>query len=177
MGIFVQLQVYMSQFWLYNLELRVINLQFISCYFDFISQSCVLISHNSDFITQLPLCHSILTFFLVAEMGFHIFQWLVVSITLQTAKCLLGLCIGKNLAIRYVSRYRGCDTIYCDTVSKAIYWDISYIKKAVIKNTPPYANRSKIIYLTTVGSAFALISLYHSTLLFVQYKIKCLQDS
>ncbi len=37
------------------------------------------------------------------------------------------LCIGKNLAIRY----RGCDTIYCDTVSKAIYWDISYFRNMI----------------------------------------------
>lgn len=32
----------------------------------------------------------------------------------------VGLCIGMNLAIRYVSGYRGYDsTMYCDTVSKA----------------------------------------------------------
>ncbi len=60
----------------------------------------------------------------------------------------LGLCIGKNLAIRYVSRYRGCDTIYCDTVARRyigifLILRIGYIfRKAVIKNTPPYANLS-----------------------------------
>ncbi len=64
---------------------------------------------------------------------------------------LLGMCIGKNLVIRY----RGCDTIYCNTVCKLIYWvilGIGYIfKKAVIKSTPPYVN------LSISGSAFALI--------------------
>ncbi len=45
--------------------------------------------------------------------------------------CIVGLCIGKNLAIRYVSRYRVCDTIYCDTVSKVIYWDISYFRNRI----------------------------------------------
>ncbi len=81
----------------------------------------------------------------------------------------LGLCIGKNLAIQYVSRYRGCDTICCDTISKAIYWDISYFRnriyfrKAVIKSTPPYANlakkkKKKRFNQNTVGSAFAIIS-------------------
>ncbi len=37
---------------------------------------------------------------------------------------ILGLCIGKNLAIRYVSRYRGCDTIYCDTLRYCKQGDI-----------------------------------------------------
>ncbi len=50
---------------------------------------------------------------------------------LLLAALTVGLCIGKNLAIRYVSRYRGCDTIYCDTVSKAIYWDISYFRNRI----------------------------------------------
>ena len=45
-----------------------------------------------------------------------------------------GLCIGKNLAIRYVSRYRGYDSIYCDTVRKAIYCNFlkSNFRKTVI---------------------------------------------
>ncbi len=57
----------------------------------------------------------------------------------------IGMYIGKNLAIRYISRYRVWETIYCDTVSKPIYWDISYFsnrisffRKAVINSTPSY---------------------------------------
>ncbi len=63
----------------------------------------------------------------------------------------IGLCIGKNLAIRYVSRYRGCEryiVIHWDYCKQGDNWDISYFRigyifrKAVIKSTPLYANLS-----------------------------------
>lgn len=33
----------------------------------------------------------------------------------------IGMCIGKNLAIQYTSRYRGSDTIYCDLLRYCVY--------------------------------------------------------
>ncbi len=65
----------------------------------------------------------------------------------------VAMCICKNLAILYVSWYRGCNTIYCDTVSKVIYWDISYFRnrnlffrESVTKSTPLQVHLNKFEY-------------------------------
>ena len=53
--------------------------------------------------------------------GTFVVRW---SIYQQHIPCCLGVCIGKNLAIRYVSRYRATIryiAIYCDTVGTTIY--------------------------------------------------------
>ncbi len=62
---------------------------------------------------------------------------------------MLGLCIGKNgeMAIRYESRYRGCDILRYskqgDYIGIFLILGIGYIfRKAVIKSTPLYANLS-----------------------------------
>ena len=51
----------------------------------------------------------------------------------------LGLCIGRNLAIRYVSWYRGYDSIYCDILRYCKQGDILLFFKSNFRSGSAFA--------------------------------------
>ncbi len=56
----------------------------------------------------------------------------------------IELYIGKNMAILYASRYRGYDTICCNTVSKEIY--SIFLVNVILGKVPQYKEHKNITF-------------------------------